>query len=79
MSKKRYDLTPSEALEEMDVQLRKMRAETNRSQLRRMSPDDAYEAGYEAAIADFEHFTGPDPKITYDDAAGKLARGELDD
>lgn len=61
MSAPKFDLTPEEAIAEMEVQLAKMRAETDRSQLKDVSADDAYELGYETAIFDYRHLTGPNP------------------
>lgn len=61
-NKPKYDLTPDEAIEEMRVQLEKMRAETDRGQLRDIDPDTAYELGYETALFDYHHLTGPDPR-----------------
>ncbi len=57
----KYNLTLDEAVAEMKVQLAKMRAETDRDQLKGMNPDDAYEQGYEVAIFDLLHLTGPAP------------------
>lgn len=79
MTKKKYDLSIPETLSEMRRQYLKMTQDVDRAQLSTMTPDDAYELGYKAAIFDLEHLTGPDPKITYNDAAGRLERGELND
>lgn len=58
----KYNLSPEEAVAEMQVQLDKMRSESNRQQLLDISSDDAYELGYEAALFDYRHLTGPDPR-----------------
>lgn len=58
----KYNLTPEEAIAEMEVQLEKMRAETDREQLKDISSDDAYELGYETALFDYRHLTGPNPR-----------------
>lgn len=58
----KYNLSPAEAIAEMGVQLAKMRAETDRDQLKDISADDAYELGYETALFDYRHLTGPDPR-----------------
>ena len=58
----KYNLTPEEAIAEMRVQLDKMRAEADRAQLTDISSDDAYELGYETAIFDYMHLTGPNPR-----------------
>lgn len=68
MPDKKYNLTPDEAIAEMKVQLAKMRAETNRAQLTDIDSDSAYELGYETALFDYAHLTGPDPRevgVTY--------------
>lgn len=79
MTTKKYDLSVRETITEMKQQYEKMVRDVDRNQLSTMTPDDAYELGYRAAIFDLEHLTGPDPKITYNDAAGRLERGELND
>lgn len=58
----KYHLSPEEALAEMRLQLAKMEAETDRNQLKELTPDDAFEKGYAAAIFDFAHYTGPSPR-----------------
>ncbi len=58
----KYNLSPEEAIEEMHAQLAKMRAETDRHQLKDISSDDAYELGYETALFDYKHLTGPNPR-----------------
>lgn len=57
----KYNLTLEEVIPELDSQLVKMRAETDRNQLAGISADEAYEIGYETAIFDLRHFTGPNP------------------
>lgn len=64
MPDKKYDLTPDEAIVEMNVQLVKMRSETDREQLVDIDSDTAYELGYEAALFDYRHLTGPNPRET---------------
>lgn len=58
----KFNLSPEEAIAEMRVQLAKMRAESDRAQLKDISADDAYELGYETALFDYAHLTGPDPR-----------------
>lgn len=60
----KFNLTPEEAIAEMEVQLAKMRAEIDRHQLKDISSDDAYELGYETALFDYRHLTGPNPRET---------------
>ena len=60
--KPKYNLTLPEAIKEMEGQLAKMRADEDREQLKGMSPDDALERGYEIAIFDLKHYTGPNPR-----------------
>lgn len=63
MTARKFNLTLEQALPELDAQLLKMRAQEDRTELTRtgMSPDDAMELGYESAIFDLRHYTGPDP------------------
>lgn len=70
MSAPKYNLTAPEALAEMDIQLEKMRAETDREQLKELDSDSAFEKGYEVAIFDFRHFTGPDPRERFANTEG---------
>lgn len=58
----KYNLSIIEAITEMEVQLAKMRAETDRTQLSDMDPDTAFEQGYAVAIFDLKHLTGPNPR-----------------
>lgn len=62
-----HELTPADALKVMREVLDHMRSETDRNQLSHMTPDDAFEAGFEYALGAFESLTGPDP-------SGALAR-----
>lgn len=55
--------TVEEMLPLLDAQLTKMRAETDRNQLKEVSADDAYELGYETAIFDARHYSGDDPRV----------------
>lgn len=64
MTEPKYDLTSEEALIEMDAQLEKMCA-SPRGELDDLDPDTAFEKGYEAAIFDFRHYTGPSPETRY--------------
>lgn len=59
--KKLWDLNLPEAIEALDDQLIKMRKETDRAQLKGIDVDTAFELGYEAAIFDLRHVTGPNP------------------
>lgn len=61
MPDRKYNLSLDEVIPELEGQLAKMRAEPNRNQLSELSPDDAYEKGYEVAIFDLKHYTGPAP------------------
>ncbi len=58
----KYNLSIPEVIEEMEVQLKKMQAEPDRNQLHDVDPDTAYEKGYEVAIFDLKHLTGPNPR-----------------
>lgn len=62
MPKRMFNLPPDEAIIEMKVQLDKMRGETDRHQLKDIDSDTAYELGYESALFDYKHLTGPDPR-----------------
>lgn len=61
---RKFNLSLPEAIVEMEAQLAKWRAETDRNQLKDMSADEALERGYEIAIFDLKHYTGPDPRET---------------
>lgn len=76
MSDDLYNLTPAEAVTHLQAQLRKMKAEANRKQLKGIKPDDAFEMGYAAAIFDLTHYTGPSPVEEYGDAVARLAEAE---
>jgi len=71
-----YNLSVSEALAHLSVQLDKMQAETDRQQLKGIDPDTAYEMGYKAAIFDLTHYTGPSPADEFSDAVKTLAEME---
>lgn len=58
----KFNLEPEEAIAEMEVQLEKMRGEADREQLKDIDSDTAYELGYETALFDYRHLTGPDPR-----------------
>lgn len=79
----KYNLSPDEAIAEMQAQLEKMRSETDREQLKDISSDDAYELGYETALFDYRHLTGPDPRETgiiyYERASADDAEAETDE
>jgi hypothetical protein len=60
--KPKYDLPLPEAILELEGQLRQMRAHPNRNQLTDLTPDEAFEKGYEVAIFDLKHYTGPNPR-----------------
>lgn len=66
---RKYNLSSEDAIQEMNLQLEKMKEEEDRNQLSELSPDDAYEAGYASAIFDFKHYTGPDPRTTKEGSA----------
>lgn len=72
MTETPYNLTPHEALAYLRQQLAKHKAETDRNQLAGVSPDDAFDTGYEACIYDLSHYTGPSPAEEYDNAVQKL-------
>ena len=59
----KFNLTPEEAIAEMKVQLEKMQNETDRAQLKDLDSDTAYEMGYAVALFDYNHLTGPDPRV----------------
>lgn len=71
-----YNLSVSEALSHLSIQLDKMQAETNREQLKGIDPDTAFELGYKAAIFDLKHYTGPSPREESNDAVARLAEME---
>lgn len=71
-----YNLSVPEAIPYLREQLAKMEAETNRTQLKGIDPDTAYEQGYRAAIMDLEHYTGPSPREEHNDAVSRLAEME---
>ena len=79
MSGPQYNLSLAQATAEMKKQLAKMRAEPDRSQVQGLSLDEAVERGYEMAIKDLDSLMGQDPKVEFNDAAGRLARGEIHD
>ena len=58
----RVPMTAHEAISKAIEQLEQMRADKDRSQLAGVSPDDAFELGYEAAIFDFRILTDPSNK-----------------
>ena len=58
----KFELTPEEIVIELQKQLAKMRAETDRNQLSDLTPDEAFERGYEVAIFDLKMLLGPDPR-----------------
>lgn len=63
MAKPKYDLTIPEAVTEMEAQLANMRTHP-RGELSDLDPDTAFEKGYEVAIFDLKHYTGPAPTLT---------------
>ncbi len=63
MPDQKFNLSPEEIVVELQKQLAKMQAETDRNQLKDLSPDDAFEKGYEVAIFDLKMLLGPDPRI----------------
>lgn len=60
MAEPKYNLSTDEAIVELEVQHKKMKAEP-RGELPNVDPDTAFELGYEVAIFDLKHLTGPDP------------------
>ena len=64
MADKQYNLTTAEAIEALDEQLAQMRAHPDRTELQRqgLTVDEAFEKGYEIAIFDLRHLTGPAPE-----------------
>lgn len=71
MAKPKYDLSLPEAVTEMEEQLANMRTHP-RGELSDLDPDTAFEKGYEVAIFDLKHFTGPDPRKTLTDTEGAI-------
>lgn len=61
IDRRKYNLTPDEAIVELKAQLTNMRTHP-RGELAGEDPDDTFEKGYELAIFDYEHYTGPDPR-----------------
>jgi len=62
--RRKFDLSPQEALAEMRDILAGMREEENRTQLKDIDADTAFELGYETAIHDYILLTGPNPLQT---------------
>jgi len=60
---RKFNLSLEEAMKEMEGQLANMR-EHPRGELEGMDPDTAFEKGYEIALFDLRHYTGPDPRTT---------------
>lgn len=60
MAQPRFNLTAPEAIERMESELEKMRAQP-RGELHDMDPDTAFEKGYEVALFDLRSLTGPRP------------------
>lgn len=59
----RFNLTPDEALAELEKHLRELRGQTDTGpQLADMTPDAAFDAGYAAAIFDYKQLTAPAPE-----------------
>lgn len=60
-----YNLSLTEAIEVLEAQSEKNRAETASGavthQLEGMSVDDAYDVGYDTLLHDLKSITGPDP------------------
>lgn len=63
MPDRKFDLSLPEAIEEMEGQLANMRTHP-RGELGELDPDTAFEKGYEVALFDLRHYTGPDPRLT---------------
>lgn len=57
----KYTLTVEHAILALEAQLAEFVAETDRSQLTGIAPDQAYELGYESAIFDLRKLHNPSP------------------
>ncbi|WNN95025.1 hypothetical protein SEA_MAGRITTE_48 [Microbacterium phage Magritte] len=58
---KNHDLTLEEVVPRLRSNLEDMRTAEEREELNDISPDTAFELGYETAIHDLVRYTGPDP------------------
>jgi hypothetical protein len=61
MTEQFFDLTPEQAVETLNVNVRAMRGAGNPEELGDMDPDTAFILGYETAIFDYLRYTSPDP------------------
>jgi len=61
LSDPQFDLSPEDAVTQMQKNLDEMREDTLRDQLKDIDSDTAYELGYETALFDYRHLTGPNP------------------
>jgi hypothetical protein len=56
-----YNLSLPDALERLEVEVEKNHTQTNTPELEGMTPDEAYDVGYETALRDIKSLTGPNP------------------
>ena len=63
MAQPQFNLTIPQAIARMQEELESMRTHP-RGELGDVDPDTAFEQGYEVALFDLKHFTGPDPRKT---------------
>lgn len=71
-----FNATAEQALAQMQVLLDVMRGQP-RGQLGDMSPDDAFEEGYNVAIHDLAVLTGPDPRVPHSVSSNVTTKGTL--
>jgi hypothetical protein len=56
-----YDLTLEQALARLEAEVEKNQQQTDTPLLQGMTPDQAYNVGYETCLRDLQSLTGPDP------------------
>lgn len=59
-----YNQNLAQVIPSLETVLAEMRAAPDRAELTDVTPDDAFELGYETAIFDLKRFTGDDPLET---------------
>lgn len=60
MTAKKHDLSAPEAIEEMKGELKRLQALPD--ELSDITPDEAFNHGYNVAIHDFQSYTSPNPR-----------------
>lgn len=62
MPAKKHNLSAPDAIQEMKKELERMRELPD--ELSDLSPDEAFNHGYNVAIHDFQSYTGPNPRFS---------------